>query len=120
MTDLNFEGLMNIGEAPPPNTNHPGGNWSQQDDPGEDSDNQQFTYELNRLKKRSAIVLDSYKHLQRKKKITNTAKTKLIMDAKAGDAELKALLLDAVDIIGVATHDTAFIDQVKRDLNDKY
>jgi len=111
MTDLDFSGLMNIGadtSAPasaPTNSN--------------DQETEQLSYELNQMKKKHAQVLEGYRELQDSKKATNSAKTAFIRHLEAGDKDIHALLVDAIDIIGTATHDTAFTNASKRHLSDQ-
>ena len=109
MTDLDFSGLMNIGA----DTSAPASA------PPADTDVQRLTYELDSMKKKNDAVSDGYRRLQENKRLTNDAKTKLIKDIQAGDADLKALLVDALEIIGTATHDTAFTNASKRHLSDQ-
>lgn len=112
MNDLDFSGLMNIGAS----NSAPASTPSNEQTP----DTEPLSYELNQMKKKHAQVLQGYKDLQEKKKQTNTAKTVFIKDIEAGDKEIKALLVDAIEIIGTATHDTAFINASKRNLTNHY
>lgn len=112
MSDLDFSGLMNLGADNSAPASTP------TNEPTPDTDT--LSYELNQMKKKHAQVLQGYRDLQENKKQTSTKKTVFIRDLEAGDKELKALLVDAIEIIGTATHDTAFINSSKRNLNNHY
>jgi len=111
MADLDFSGLMNIGA----DTSAPASTPHSADEP----DTEHLSYELNQMKKKHAQVLQGYRELQDSKKATNSAKTAFIRHLEAGDKDTHALLVDAIEIIGTATHDTAFTNASKRHLSDQ-
>lgn len=85
--------------------------------PGQTYSQDHLSYELNDVKNKQKIVLESYKYLQKNKQLTNSAKTKLLKELQSSDANMNDLFMCAIEIIGTATHDQAFVNQVKRDLD---
>jgi len=109
MSDLDFSGLMNT-----PNTDY-APNAVNTDTSEIESNNAQ-----TRLKNKASSIQATYKRLEEMKRNTSTLKVTLIKDLEQGDKDIKDLLADALNIIGTATNDTAFLNTTFRHLNDNY
>lgn len=108
MSDLDFSGLMNT----PSTDDMP--NTHTVDAPEMNSNAQ------TRLKAKYQSIQDTYKRLEEMKRNTSTLKVNLIKDLEQGDKDITDLLADALNIIGTATNDTAFLNTTFRHLNTNY
>jgi len=109
MSDLDFSGLMNT-----PNTDNTP-NAVNADTNETESNNAQ-----TRLKNKASSIQVTYKRLEEMKQETSTLKVTLIKDLEQGDKDIKELLADALNIIGTATNDTAFLNTTFRHLENNY
>lgn len=109
MSDLDFSGLMNTANTDnTPKT------------PNNDTSRVTNSNAQTRLKSKAKSIQETYKRLEKMKRDTGTLKVNLIKDLKAGDKDTKELLADALNIIGTASNDTAFLNTTLKALKDNY
>ena len=109
MSDLDFSGIMNTANT----DNTPKA-------PNNDTSREANSNAQTRLKSKAKSIQKTYKRLEQMKRDTSTLKVNLIKDLKAGDKDTKELLADALNIIGTATNDTAFLNTTLKALKDNY
>lgn len=117
MTNLDFSGLMSISDTQhTQNTPNTINATLQTVEPI----NSVTTTQFNRLQRRYNGVLETYKQLEETRKNTSHKKIQLIHDLNAGDKELKELLKDSLELIGIATRDTGFANHTRKKLDANY
>jgi len=105
MPEIDFSGLMDIGQAK--------GEEPVQRDAGAGN------HELDNIKKINNQTLQGYKKQQEAKNLASIGKTEFVKDIQQGK-DVYGLLLDAIDLVGIATGDGAFVAQTRSDLKAIY
>lgn len=117
MTKLDFSGLMSISDTQHTTSTPNNMNATLQTKEGINS---VTTTQFNRLQRRYNSILETYKALEETRKNTSSLKVNLIHDLNAGDKDLKELLKDSLELIGIATRDAGFTNHTIKKLKENY
>lgn len=117
MTKLDFSGLMSISDTQHTTSTPNNMNATLQTT---ETINSVTTTQFNRLQRRYNGVLETYKDLEETRKNTSSLKVNLIHDLNAGDKDLKELLKDSLELIGIATRDAGFTNHTIKKLKENY
>lgn len=72
------------------------------------------------VQRKHESILKTYKRLEETRKHTSSRKVALIHDLNKGDKDIRELLKETLELIGIATHDMAFTNRTTTALDENY